>query len=252
MKTLVSSRKVVNVSDSTRQLLHAYTLAASAAGVTILALAQPGEAEIIYTPANVRIYANDDYWLSLTGDGTTDFIFSNYWGPGGGTLYFGRLWVGAAVAGNEIIVNRKGDAAALPSGHRIGPNAPKFGSEGSMAFGYFNTSNFRYKCYGPWNGKTAYLGLKFMINGEVHYGWARLSASCGWLDVDATLTGYAYETIPNRWIKAGDETGTLDESLNGTSEPALRRVPVPAATLGMLARGAQGLGFWRREQDLSK
>jgi hypothetical protein len=188
-----------------------------------------------------------DYFLDLNGDGTTDFVFSVYWCCDD-SVYRGGLSVGAEAKGNEIIVNRRGDAAALPSGHRIGPNAPKFGSEASMVWGYFNTSNFRYKCYGPWNGKTAYLGLKFMISGEVHYGWAALSAGCDRGEPTAELTGYAYETIPNRWIKAGDETGTLDESLNGSDEPTPRSVPVPtAATLGMLAWGAQALDIWRRE-----
>jgi hypothetical protein len=214
----------------------------------MLALAQPSEAEIIYTPVNVRIYPNGGYWLDLNGDGTTDFEFSNYWGPGGGTDYWGRLGVEAAVAGNEVIVNRNDDAAALPFGHRIGPKAPKFASGGAMATGYFNTSNRHYKCYGPWNNKTAYLGLKFMISGEVHYGWAEVSEGCGWLEVDATLIGYAYETIPNKAIKAGHETGTLDESINPADEPTPQSAPTPtSATLGMLAKGAPALSIWRRE-----
>jgi hypothetical protein len=226
--------------------LHMYALAATAAGVSMLALAQPGEAEIIYTPANARIVGNEAYALDLTGDGTTDFGIFDYWGPGGGTDYWGRLRVGASVTGNEVIVNRKGGAAALPFGHRIGPNAPKFASGGPMASGYFNTSNRHYKCYGPWNNKTAYLGLKFMISGEVHYAWAEVSEGCGWLEVEATVTGYAYETIPNKANKAGHETGTLDESLNGPDDPTPRSVPTPTpATLGMLARGAQALSIWR-------
>ena len=228
--------------------LHLYALAASAAGVSMLALAQPSEAEIVYTPANVSIEIGQGYNLDLNGDGTTDFYFTDNWNTVGGTVYRGRLWVGATVAGNEVIVNRNIDAAALPFGHRIGPNAPKYASEGPMAFGYFNTSNLNSKCYGPWNHKTAYLGLKFTISGEVHYGWAQLSESCDWLDVEATLTGYAYETIPNRAIKAGHETGTSDESLNGAGETTPRSAPVPtAATLGMLAKGAPALGIWRRE-----
>jgi hypothetical protein len=89
-----------------------------------------------------------------------------------------------------------------------------------------NTSNFRYKCRGSWKNKqNRYLGLKFLISGEVHYGWARLSETCGWLDLEENLTGYAYETIPNQPIKAGQE--------QGTDEPG-------PDSLGMLARGAAG------------
>jgi hypothetical protein len=55
MKTSQRPSKQVHVRDSLHQHLHVYALAASAAGVSMLALAQPGEAEIIYTPANVSI-----------------------------------------------------------------------------------------------------------------------------------------------------------------------------------------------------
>ena len=69
---------------------------------------------------------------------------------------------------------------------------------------------------GPWVGKgngvgNRYLGLKFVIHGKVHYGWARLSVTLGhhWQygDVSATLTGYAYETIPNKAIITGKTKG---------------------------------------------
>jgi hypothetical protein len=50
-----------------------YTLAAGAAGVCILALAQPAEAKIVYTPANIRLGMNQHYDLDLNHDGITDF-----------------------------------------------------------------------------------------------------------------------------------------------------------------------------------
>ena len=69
---------------------------------------------------------------------------------------------------------------------------------------------------GAWAGKgegveDRYLGLKFVTDGEVHYGWARLSVTLGHErqdnDVSGTLTGYAYETIPDKPIIAGQITG---------------------------------------------
>lgn len=69
---------------------------------------------------------------------------------------------------------------------------------------------------GPWVGKgkgvsDRYLGLKFVVGGEVHYGWARLSVTLGhhrqFDDVSGTLTGYAYETAPDKPITAGQITG---------------------------------------------
>src|SRR5262249_10128254 len=56
-----------------------------------------------------------------------------------------------------------------------------------------------------------YLGLEFRSNGEIHYGWAevdvyaRFDSTTGTMHAD--LVGYAYETIPNQSIKAGQTTG---------------------------------------------
>jgi len=61
---------------------------------------------------------------------------------------------------------------------------------------------------GNWIDATnRYLGLKFTIKGKTHYGWARLTIP--WLNVgfSVTLTGYAYETIPNKSIIAGKTHG---------------------------------------------
>jgi hypothetical protein len=51
--------------------------------------------------------------------------------------------------------------------------------------------------------KDRYLGFKFAIYGKTHYGWARLNVKVGYSDevyINAALTGYAYETIPNKPI----------------------------------------------------
>jgi hypothetical protein len=259
MKTSVSSRKAVSLSDSVRQRLHPYTLAAGAAGVTMLALAPPGEAEIIYTPANQYIYGmGPPYALDLTGDGTTDFYLSAAL-TGGGSGYSGSLLARPWQAGNGVAAVTEGkfadDAAALAPGHRIGPKTEFGGSPSNplrMAWGRdFSSTHSRGRCEGPWKNKqNRYLGLKFMISGEVHYGWAQLSVtSCFDHDsyIQEVLTGYAYESIPNKAIKAGQETGDSDESLNGPGKPARQSNPVPvAATLGMLAKGAPALSFWRQ------
>ena len=57
----------------------------------------------------------------------------------------------------------------------------------------------------PWAGVTnRYLGFKFLIDGQVHYGWARVSVP----DIyDVVVTGYAYETIPNKPIIEGHTFG---------------------------------------------
>jgi hypothetical protein len=118
---------------------------------------------------------------------------------------------------------------------QVGPKGRFLGKAGLMA----QTSASGeppsiFSCTGPWaNVASRYLGLKFVIKGETHFGWARLNVSCSNYQVTATLTGYAYESIANRPIPTGKE--------RGTDEPD---DPIPAGdsstTLGRLAQGAKG------------
>jgi hypothetical protein len=59
----------------------------------------------------------------------------------------------------------------------------------------------------------------------------------------AQVTGFAYETVANKPIHAGD-TGELNA---GLTNPKMRR----DASLGMLAAGANGLQLWRREEEVA-
>ena len=93
--------------------------------------------------------------------------------------------------------------------------------------------------------KNRYLGIAFVIKGRIHYGWARITVTPG-KNFQATLTGYAYETIPKKPIIAGQKHGTEDriQDLNASlTRPTSRR-----STLGMLALGAPALPIWRREE----
>jgi len=99
--------------------------------------------------------------------------------------------------------------------------------------------------YGRWlHVKLAYLGVKFLIKGKTHFGWARVKVDTQQKPFAATLTGYAYETIPGKPIIAGATKGPDD------AEPtaALSSHTPEPATLGALALGAPGLSIWRREE----
>jgi hypothetical protein len=109
-----------------------------------------------------------------------------------------------------------------------------------------------HKCFGPWNNvKNRYLGLRFISEGKTHFGWARLNESCNPENsrITAVLTGYAYETIPNKAIIAGKTKGPDEVSNVEQPNPASLTAPTPEqATLGLLAMGAPGLSIWRREE----
>lgn len=61
------------------------------------------------------------------------------------------------------------------------------------------------------------------------------------------ITGYAYETTPNQPILAGEKTVP---AAFGAAERAQLLVPSQQpARLGVLARGADVLVLWRRDED---
>jgi hypothetical protein len=102
---------------------------------------------------------------------------------------------------------------------------------------------------GPWaNATDRFLGLAFQLNGETHYGWVRMSVSAGF---QVTISGYAYESTPNTTLVTGITHGSrLNEGpqlhlQNQQEQQAALQQP----TLGLLARGANGIAIWRREEE---
>ena len=111
---------------------------------------------------------------------------------------------------------------------------------------------------GYWGGnlRNRYLGVRFLIKGKFHYGWIRLTVT---LNVKlnkptlaATITGYAYETVPGTPILAG--TAAIESADAVAEKPtadvrALGDIPNQSGpSLGMLAAGADALPIWRREE----
>jgi len=129
-------------------------------------------------------------------------------------------------------------AAALRKNAPIGSNSA-FKQASYLYMAYVGRNLGHLSGHGPWIGnKRAYLGLKFKIDGKTHYGWARLHVLARLTSpvtarlIMATLTGYAYETIPNKAIIAGKTKG-----------PDL--ITVQPASLGHLAAGASAIPAWR-------
>jgi hypothetical protein len=69
MKRSRRRRQETTLSHSVHKRLNSYALAASAAGVGALALAQPAEAKIIYTPAHKTLHNGEGFYLDLNHDG---------------------------------------------------------------------------------------------------------------------------------------------------------------------------------------
>lgn len=230
-------RSPSKLSDSVQHKLNLYALAASA-GLGVLALAQPAEGKIVYTPASVGIFPpHGRYRLDLNHDGITDFTLVNRttWSD----IQFNYLGLTRARGSNGAIGCATSGGwrfdSALKAGARIG-TGHRFLSRTqgwllvSSGFTGGTTSPF-----GPWyNVMNRYLGLRFAIKGQTHYGWARLSVTrAANRSIRAHLTGYAYETIPNKAIIAGK---TTDVDL----------ISVQTGSLGRLAQGWPPLACWQR------
>jgi hypothetical protein len=218
---------------------------ATAATASLLSVALPAEAEVVYTPSNTPIALDaGSINLDLNGDGVVDFTFTNFFtnNSRGGT-YSVFLGVHPAQAGNQIfsfVSNGKVTAAALPDGAKVGSSGQfQSNPKGLNLFGYSNRGGG--SDGGDWGEvEYAYVGLKVLISGEVHYGWARVKYDAPGDHVRPTLYGYAYESVANQPIIAGKTSGTAEQRVT-RSEAAPKISNVPSASLGLLAAGAAGI-----------
>jgi hypothetical protein len=239
------SRTKQPLSESLMARVNAYVLAAGAAGVAMIALAQPSDAEIIFTPANAAVPRNQHLSLDLNHDGTPDFGF---FFRGSAYHTFNATIYANPVSGGGVIMAGPGAgyAAPLARGFGIGPGR-NFAIGGSRRMerthGFDYEGPYYRRAYGPWaNQQNKYLGVEFFIDGELHYGWIRLTVTIVEDELmDATITGYAYETNPNQSIHAGQ--------LSDEASVSAKTVPMASPSLGALAVGSLGLNLWRREDS---
>lgn len=248
------SRPISSLSESVNHKLNAYALAAGAAGVGMLALAHPAEAKIVYTSADIHIVQNGGpVELDLNHDGVNDFQFSNtYYSEAGkrrpeGFVQF-ALTVGPAQQSNRVLAaESKGQlgAAHLLKGKTVGPRSRFQPGHSVLAMAEGAGDYTSFNSFGPWlKVKQGYLGLKFVIKGKIHFGWARIQVAG---EPNPTIVGYAYETIPNKPIITGQTKGPNEID---AVQPISLSTPIRRpATLGMLALGTPGVSIWRREES---
>src|SRR5215469_14311628 len=173
-------RKPVELGERINKRWLGYAAAAGAAGVGMLATAQAAHADIIYTPANTSIgCCSINTPLDLSHDDIVDFSLLGY------TIRttfvaLNRLSVGGYQAGNGVLSVGGVRGAPLKKGHVIGPGG-KFIGGATLASGYSRASighSRTFRSRGPWAGVDGkYLGLEFMIGGQIHFGWAQLDVN---------------------------------------------------------------------------
>lgn len=205
---------------------------AAMAGAGVALCHSVADAQIVYTPTHQNV--DRDYYLDLNNDGINDFHIHSYYLSG-----YGDLDVYPVITGNRIAALAKGcnggeAAAPLAQGATIGPGMLLGVKANCMAI--MNSFN----SFGPWIGKkNHYLGFAFVVNGQTHYGWARMSMQSFFCyPCIGRIFGYAYEATPGKPIVAGDEGHGTQASTQDSAAPT---------PLGALALGAPGLELWRRK-----
>jgi hypothetical protein len=237
-------RPGVKLGNEFEKRLSSYASSAVAAGVGLLAMAKSADAKVVYTPAHIKIPVSDTHTvpLDLNHDGKVDFSFANlsYINQNYGFYQF-NLQISPFGSANEVW--GKGGSvslrfpSALPGSRKVGADKSYFqgGKAAQIAYAVFSPGGSRTLGQFPF-ARGRYLGLQFVIAGKIHYGWARLSVpAITKIGITAIITGYAYETIPNKPIITGKTKG-----------PDV--VTFQPATLGHLATGASAIPAWRVKQ----
>jgi hypothetical protein len=233
----------------TTSLLSGVTVSA-AVGLGILALPPLASTEVVYTPTNQSVNEQQrKLQIDFNHDGIPDASLSvqGYCNSGSGFREcFGSIFA-LGLQGNQAMTSG-GFAAAAKAGKIIGhqdqfQDFPEM-ARGRSEFDAFNhTSSHTFK--GPWvNVQHRYLGFKFTIDGETHYGWARLTTQGFPSYPSAQLTGYAYETVANQPIVAGiksSSTAAQTAPQNNDNGAAPSQPLQNYATLGVLAAGAPAI-----------
>jgi hypothetical protein len=171
------------------------------------------QARIIYTDINpdttktglVEFSTSQTYNLDLNNDGTIDFMIKAY----ASHIYF------SAAAGVEIYSLKTDKVArdnfpldssllAMNYGDTIRSNLNWVNTTNSASKflrAYANPGN---RWWGNWTDSTDhYLGLKIKQGSNTYYGWVRLSVSVIIGKSSVTIKDYAYNSIPDKRILAG-------------------------------------------------
>jgi hypothetical protein len=259
MSTQPTNSAKKSSSNNLNRLAGAYSLAAAAAGVSLLAMVQPAMGEVIVTHKTIPIPAGKNpkpVYLSLANNGVNDISFTLSQDSDSPDR---TLLVDAVNKNNDGVMMGGGwdpYAQALAQNTKIGASAPFFwyaglvelsASSGANKYckGYWGT-NLTHLYIGCGNPKNKYMGVKFQLNGKTHYGWVRLNikttSNPNGPPLTASITEYAYESVANKTIKAGATTSIAEVPVENTQKQV-------GPSLGLLAAGSNGMPLWRREQS---
>ena len=192
-----------------------YSLAAAG----VLSAASNVDASVVVTNVNQTIHTGNPgqyikYNIDFNNDATVDMAVVAYYGLGlGPTAIFVSDGPNHQASFEGLSTARYFLPSKLSSGLNIATTANfgKKGEFGHYAGGpYYSGGPLNY--VGSWQGVNVegYLGVKFKIGAETHYGWVKLNVSPS----QATIISYAYETTADMGINAPLPVELTDFSAN--------------------------------------
>jgi hypothetical protein len=238
------------LSDSVHHQLNMYALAASAAGVGLLALAYPAAAKII--PTCQTKGAQNGYIPNCTGHPGLCMQLGFVQGhfafniPSVNYAYSASLKIVAKKKTRNAVIgtisypqgtshrsHKKVVVSALAYGDLIGPSIGRFYQRAALA-GYNDNGgkSGSGSQWGKWWGSNygkSFVGVKFYDNHRVHFGWVQITSG----GYGEQIGHCAFESIPDKAIRAGHQHGP----------------DVKPATLHRLAKGASAIKEWRGQGD---
>ncbi len=196
-----------------------YSLAAGAA----LAVAGPANAAVVYSGVR-NLPVNDCHspCINLDGDGVDDFCFTaaNYTYS---TYYYsnvifgiGYVAINGVTSGNSFIGSSFYNPYRLAHGKMISAEAEGTWTSYGYLNGLFCVNDLLSSPIGNFFGKKGYIGVKFLIGANTHYGWIEYEGTGGETcgdPVEGLITGWAYETVADKAIAAGDKGQTQPVSV---------------------------------------
>ena len=192
--------KTSSCPESVRQHRNRFAVATILAGVGLLALAWPADAQVVYTPTNITI-SEGKYKLDINNDGVTDFTIAVSIGQNKNPPCQNHYYTVQERPSSDNCAQSSRYPAELVTGDEIGPNQTFYAGRGVLLSWHRSCKTY---WTGNWVlGQPGYLGLSFQVNGETYYGWAQLTITSAGDVASATLTGYAYESTPGMPINAG-------------------------------------------------
>lgn len=266
------SQGPARISDALNRRLTAYAVAASAAGVAVLACSPAAEAAPVCKTLSDKLYFTRTYPLYLGEQAAPPFNLAQttlqYTPSSGyaGLFWWNRDFLVPNSAGANVMLGPKNFPANLAAGSAIGP-AGQFGKGQSYGLLFTYGRGYPFDTRGHGNlvnhlgnfdlQKTNFVGFSFTHAGQVHYGWVRLRVTfrpkSGGKFAITEVLGWGYEQTPNTAIAAGSCTASKVSAQNNsggdktaTDLPAQQKATTtqPVASLGMLAAGNLGRSLY--------